>query len=144
MPLSPVEKALLVAAYYRSGSQDGCVWTSNPDQIVTLSLFYTGELSSEECVERFSEFGGVGGLYNESGELNEPVATRCMELIELLQKHPELIGGADDLGSPPSLIIANCLPTEAGLQLASSLIPTFRQKPEFWHWPDRRKFPEAP
>jgi hypothetical protein len=133
----------LVAAYYRSGIQDQCVWTSNPDQVVTLSFFYTGELSSEECVERFSQYGHVSGLYNEIGELNELIDARYSALIELLRKHPELIEGADDLGSPENLLFASCILTEAGVELASSLIPTFRQKPEFWHWPDRRRFPEA-
>ena len=55
MPLSKTQKSLLVAAYFRGGNpDDGDGWFSNCDQVVTLSLFYTGNMSYEECIERFS------------------------------------------------------------------------------------------
>jgi len=47
MPLTSVEYSLLVGAYFRGG------WTSNSDQIVTLSLFYTGDVSFAECESVF-------------------------------------------------------------------------------------------
>ena len=53
MTLSFIEKSLLLAAYYRGGCQTDAVWSSNSDQIVTVSLFYTGDISSTECVRRF-------------------------------------------------------------------------------------------
>ena len=45
MPLSLIEKSLLLAAYFRGGNQADDVWTSNSDQILTLSLFYTGDIN---------------------------------------------------------------------------------------------------
>jgi len=58
--LSPIDQALLIAAYFRGGSQVDEGWNSNSDQIVTLSLFYTTDLSREECETRFLRKGYVG------------------------------------------------------------------------------------
>jgi hypothetical protein len=143
MPLSSVEESLLVASYYRGGSPDDRIWTSNADQVVTLSFFYTGDISSEVCIERFSRRGYVGGLYQEDGKLIEWIETRYRVLIELIREHPELMEGGGDLETPADPTFTACRLTVAGLRLACSLVPSFRQKPEFPDWPDRRTFPSV-
>lgn len=144
MPLSRADESLVVAAYYRGRIPSDRDWFSNSDQIVTLSLFYTGEISSEECVRRFSERSYVGGLYHEDGELTELVETRYRELIKLLRESPELIEGAGNLETPADPTFTSCRLTAVGEKLACLLIPSFREKPEFPNWPDRRTFPTVP
>jgi hypothetical protein len=141
MPLSTVEESLLVAAYYRGMSPKEHGWVSNSDQIVTLSLFYTGEISSEDCTERFARRSYVGRLYQPDGELSEPIATRYGRLISLLRDHPELIGGGGDLETPSDPTFTSCRLTAAGRYLASSLVPSFPKKPKFPNWPDKRITP---
>lgn len=140
MPISAVEKSLLVAAYFRGGSSDDSHWTSNSDQIVTLSLFYTGDISSEDCAHRFSQRRYVGRLYDEDGQLTEEIATRYQFLINLLREHPELIEGGGDFETPAHPTYTACRLTDAGRDLAAMLIPSFPQKPEFPNWPDKRTF----
>src|SRR5205823_61931 len=53
MSLTPIEQSLLLGAYFRGMPDDESGWSSNSDQIVTLSLFYTGDLSPKECASRF-------------------------------------------------------------------------------------------
>ncbi len=49
MTLSTVEQALLLAAYFRGMPPERYGWISCCDQVVVLSLFYTGDISFEEC-----------------------------------------------------------------------------------------------
>lgn len=144
MPFSSVEESLLVAAYYRGGSPDDRIWTSNSDQVVTLSLFYTGDISSEDCIERFSKRGYVSGLYEEDGELNELIETRYRVLIELIRESPELIEGGGNLRLPADPTYTACRLTVAGQEAACLLMQSFRKKPDFPNWPDRRTFPIVP
>ncbi|MFT5095082.1 MAG: hypothetical protein ACI93T_003929, partial [Porticoccaceae bacterium] len=47
MSLTPVQASLILAAHFRGGSLNDCGWTSNSDQILTLSLFYTGAITAD-------------------------------------------------------------------------------------------------
>lgn len=149
LPLSSVEIALLAATYFRGGSPEEQIHRSSSDQIITLSLFYTGEISAAECVERFSIRSYVGELYEEDdeddedgyGKLNEMIAARYAVLIQLVRNHPKLIEGAGNLETPAHPTYTACRLTIAGQELARSLIPTLPQKPEFPNWPDKRAFP---
>lgn len=132
-----IEESLLVAALYRGGRPDDRGWTSNSDQVVTLSLFYSEDISAEECAARFFHERYVGGLYRPNGELNDQVAARYRVLIDLIGQRPDLIAGGGDLISPADPTFTACRLTVAGRELARSLVPTFRQKPEFPNWPDR-------
>lgn len=49
MTLSTVEQTLLLAAYLRGMPPERYGWISCCDQVVVLSLFYTGDISFEEC-----------------------------------------------------------------------------------------------
>ncbi|HTI51247.1 MAG TPA: hypothetical protein VL475_09860, partial [Planctomycetaceae bacterium] len=140
-PLSSIDESLLVAAYLRGGSPDDGVWVSNSDQIVTLSLFYTGEISSGECAARFSRRSYVGGLYDEKCRLTDRIAARYDRLLELLRAHPELIEGGGDLVTPADPTYTSCRLTLGGRTLACALAPSLPQKPEFPNWPDKRAFP---
>ncbi len=140
-PLSPVEESLLLAAYFRGGSPDDHVWSSNSDQILTLSLFYTGDISSEECAERFSRKSYVGKLYQPDGELSELIETRYGHLINLLCQHPELIEGGGDLETPVDPTYTSCRLTAAGQGLACTLASSYLPKPDFPNWPDKRAIP---
>jgi hypothetical protein len=143
MSLTQIEESVLVATFFRGGDPESRIWASNSDQVLTLSLFYTGDISSEECVVRFLQKGYVGGLYQDDGELNEVIACRYGVLINLLQTHPELIEGGGDFNAPAFPTYTSCRLTRAGQQLACELIPIFPRKPDFQHWPDKRTFPFA-
>lgn len=137
MGLASVEQSLLVAAYYRGGNPDEGVWGSNCDQVITLSLFYTGEISREDCAERFSRRSYVDKLYEMGGRLNKTIEARYRNLIRLIRDHPDLIEGGGDLGRPADPTYTSCRLTNAGLDFARSLIESFPPKPEFPNWPDR-------
>lgn len=143
MPLSTVEKSLLVAAYFRGGSEADRVWTSNSDQIITLSLFYTGDISAAECANRFSVPGYVQRLYDEDGELSEQIEARYRVLIDLLREHPELIKGGGNFETPAHPTYTACRLTPAGLEECERLIHSFPHKPSFPNWPDKRLPPGA-
>lgn len=138
MHLTTIEKALILAAYFRGGSPDDETWISNTDQIVTLSLFYSGEMIAEECVRRFARRSGLQKLYTAEGELTEEIANRYQALIQLLQNHPQLIEGSGNFALPAHPTFTSCRLTKEGFLLAASLINTFPQKPEFPDWPDQR------
>ncbi|QDT80191.1 hypothetical protein Mal35_36620 [Gimesia maris] len=138
MHLTSVEKSLVLAAFYRGGSPDDQTRTSNVDQILTLSLFYTEEMTSEECVSRFAQRSYVKQLYSEEGELTEELEARYQALIRLIQEHPELIEGNGDFALPADPTFTACRLTGAGLQLAVSLFKSFPLKPDFPDWPDQR------
>lgn len=136
MTLTLVEQSLLVAAYYRGGNPDDRVWGSNGDQVVTLSLFYTGDLSFDDCAERFSRRSYVGGLYDKGGKLNRRVKARYRDLIDLLRDRPDLIEGGGDLAKPADPTYTACRLTHNGLASARLLIEKLPRKPEFPNWPD--------
>src|SRR4051794_18488976 len=100
MSLTRIEEALLLAAYFRGGSHDQKQWNSNSDQILTLSLFYTGDISEADCACRFATRSHIQELYDESGELTEEIDGRYKVLINLLQEHPELIEGGGNFATP--------------------------------------------
>jgi hypothetical protein len=143
-PLSTVEESLLLAAYFRGGPPGDHVWTSNSDQILTLSLFYTGDISSEDCAERFSRKSYISKLYEPDGELSELIETRYGHLIDLVRKHPELIEGGGNLKTPADPTFTSCRLTVAGQRLACSVASSFRPKPDFPNWPDKRTIPGEP
>lgn len=148
MSLSQVEESLILAAYFRGGSLDQRTWTSNSDQILTLSLIYTGDITVADCVGRFATRGYVGGLYDRTasidmhpwGKLPAELDDRYSALISLLQGHPELIEGAGDF--PRAFpTFTSCRLTKSGLELAETLVSWFPTKPDFPDWPDQRKSP---
>jgi hypothetical protein len=131
----------LVAAFFRGGGPNDHVWTSNSDQILTLSLFYTGEISSEECAERFSQKSYMGKLYDVDGELTTPVRARYRSLMKLLGERPELIEGGGNFETPADPTYTSCRLTHAGLRRACLLSASLRPKPDFPNWPDKRTIP---
>lgn len=138
MALTRVDESLLLAAFFRGGSEEDVVWTSNTDQILTLSLFYTGEVSFDDCVDRFSVRSYVGGLYNSHGDLNCDIDVRYKELIALLHQHSELIRGGGDFKTPANPTYTSCRLTCAGMELAMTFLGRFPTKPDFPEWPDKR------
>jgi hypothetical protein len=136
MSLSSVEESLLVAAYYRGGMPEDHVWGSNSDQVITLSLFYSGDISVEDCAERFAIRHYVGKLYDMPGELADMIKARYRNLIELIREHADLILGGGDLRTPADPTYTACRLTHAGRKLAYSLLPKFPRKPDLPNWPD--------
>ena len=140
-PLSTIQESLLVAAFYRGGDPDDQSWVSNSDQILTLSLFYTGDISADECVQRFSRRSYVSHLYQANGELTEMITTRYRQLVLLLREHPKLIEGGGDFETPADPTFTSCRLTVAGQNFAFSIRHSIRQKPEFPNWPDKQTIP---
>ncbi len=60
MNLSQIGGSLLLAAFFRGNLRGQRRWTSCSDQVVTLSLYYTGEITAAECGVRFSSRPYVG------------------------------------------------------------------------------------
>lgn len=149
--LTRIEKSLILATFFRGGSLDQRGWSSSSDEILTLSLFYTGDISEADCVERFSNRGYVGRLYqevdvesrDESPELTDEIRDRYRVLIKLLLTHPELIEGGGDFEYPAHPTFTACRLTEDGFTLAEELVGVFPQKPDFANWPDKRVMPAA-
>lgn len=139
MDLTRIDESLLAAAYFRGGSRDDPRWHANCAQVLTLSLFYTGDVTAEDCVERFSVRPYLRGVY-EDGLLTEPIVARYAALISLLRKHPELIEGNGNFEHPAEPVYTACRLTPDGVTLALSLIPIFPRKPDFPNWPDNRTF----
>ena len=122
-------------------------WTSNTDQILTLSLFYTGDISEHDCIDRFSNRSYIGKLYDKEaeitkqhpwGKLTDEIDLRYRILINLLHDRPDLIEGRGDFEIPTLPTFTSCRLTEAGLKLAPGLALQFPAKPEFPNWPDNR------
>lgn len=141
MSLSTVEKALLVATYFRGRIPLDWCWRSSSDQILILSLFYTGEITDEDCARRFATRSYVDGLYDEEGDLTEEIWNRYLALQNLLRKRPDLLQSGGDFVTPAGPTYTACGLTEAGTQLALSLVESFPKKPDFPNWPDRRADP---
>lgn len=150
MSLTRIEESLVLAAYFRGGSKDQQTWRSNTDQILTLSLFYTGDITGTDCAQRLSQRSYVQKLYDEAadevehpwGKLTEEVQGRYDILIGLLRSHPELIEGKGNFDTPALPTYTSCRLTEAGLRLAETLEEQFSKKPDFPNWPDKRTMPE--
>ena len=143
MELSAIDKALLLAAFFRGNIPDQNHWTSSSDQIVTLSLFYTEDINSEDCQSRFSNPGYVGGLYDDNGELRPQIESRYHELIELLRQRPQLIEGGGNFETPAHPTYTACRLTDDGIGLIPDIVDLFPRQPEFPNWPDRRAYPGA-
>ena len=151
MALTRTEQTLILAAYYRGGSQDDRDWTSNTDQILTLSLYYTGNISYTDCSERFSKRSYIQKLYDEAadpeehpwGKLTDDLDARYRTLIDLLEKKPDLIEGGGNVKTPALPTYTACRLTDSGLALARSLVDEFPRKPDFPKWPDKRTMPNG-
>jgi hypothetical protein len=144
MSLTRIEQSLLLATFFRGNPPDQDWWTSSCDQVVTLSLYYTGEITFEECQGRFSKKSYVSFLYDSEGELTSEIRSRYEELIRFLRGHPNLIQGGGDLDMPADPTYTACRLTKAGDELIPSIIRQFPAKPDFPRWPDRRQFePDA-
>jgi len=142
MTLSTIDKSLLLATYYRGGHRGDRAWTSNSDQILTLSLYYTGDITAEECAARFVNRGYVGCLYDADGELRDEIESRYLILIALLKTHPELIEGGGNFEFPADPTYTACRLTPAGFEVIPIAIERFPEKPDFPNWPDNRTWPE--
>ena len=140
--MTRVQEAILLAAYFRGGNSDAAVWISNCDQVVTLSLFYTGDISATDCMDRFAVRSYVGELYQDDGTLNEMIANRYHALIELLQSHPHLLEGGGNLKTPAHPTFTSCRLTLQGQRFAMSIAKNFPGKPDFPNWPDKRTLPQ--
>jgi len=142
MPLDRIDESLLLAAWFRGGDpHDGSLWTSNADQVVTLSLYYTGDISSDDCAHRFSVRSYLLDLYDDHGELTQEIADRDQALVQLLLSRPDLIEGGGDWRTPCYPTYRACRLTVAGLELVLTLIDRFPPKPKFPNWPDKRQPP---
>jgi len=108
-----------------------------------LSLFYTGDISPEDCITRLSIRGYVSGLYDDEGELRQEIASRYQNLIDLLERQPLLLEGGGDFDTPAHPTFTACRLTDDGIQLIPQFIYLFPTKPEFQNWPDRRTDPIA-
>lgn len=144
MPLTTIDESLVLSAYFRGGSQDDPVWTSNSDQILTLSLFYTGTISVVNCVDRFADRSYIQNLYDDNGDLHCEIAARYEILRNLLEQHCELIEGGGDFVTPADPTYTSCRLTEAGVRLSATLVAIFPTKPDLPNWPDKRALPHGP
>ena len=138
--LSQNEQALLLASFFRGNPLSQTHWTSSCDQVITLSLFYTGHISYEECEKRF-ETGYVSPLYDHDGELLQDLRDRYNELIELIRRRNDLISGGGDFETPADPTYTACKLTREGLRLVPDLVEAFPGKPVFAKWPDKNTLP---
>ena len=143
MSLTLIEQSLVLAAWFRGNPSNQSVFSSSCDQVVTLSLFYTGDISSTECARRFSVKPYVGSLYDDEGDLRDEIRLRYLDLIRLIRTHPELIRGGGDLELPADPTYTACRLTAEGDRLVASLVGLFPRKPEFPNWPDKRVFSDV-
>jgi hypothetical protein len=143
MSLSRIDESLLLAAWFRGGEPGGNDGgAANTDQVLALSLFYTGDISGEECTRWFSQRGYVRELFELPFESLTTVATaRDQALIELLKARSDLIVGHGDWKTPCFPTFRACGLTAAGAELAPILIDRFPAKPDFPNWPDKRPSP---
>lgn len=139
MPLSRIDESLLLAAWFRGRvPTESEVWSANVDQVLALSLFYTGDISCEQCARWFSQGGYVRELYESPFEsLTEVATARDQALIELLKTRPELIMGAGDWQTPCFPTFRACGLTPAGAELVPMLVDRFPTNPDFPNWPDK-------
>lgn len=138
--LSLTEQALLLAAFFRGNPHSQTHWTSSCDQVIALSLFYTGDMSFADCEKRF-ETGYVSPLYDNDGELLRDLRDRYNELIELIRRRHDLISGGGNLDTPADPTYTACRLTQEGIRLIPELIKLFPSKPNFANWPDKNELP---
>ncbi len=136
-----VDRSLLLATYFRGNTLDQDRWTSCSDQVLTLSLFYTSDVSHEDCISRFSNRGYVSRLCDDEGRLCQQISSRYQNLIDLLDRQPLLLEGGGDFDTPAYPTFKACRLTNEGIQLVPQLVLLFPTKPEFPNWPDRRTYP---
>ena len=143
MTLSATDQSLLLAAYFRGNTLDQNHWTSSADQVLTLSLFYTGDITADECQARFAKRSYVVGLRNDDGTLHSLIVARYKSLTALFRSQPHLIEGAGDFDRPADPKFTACRLTNEGIRYIPQIIDQFPCKPDFPNWPDRRAFPSA-
>lgn len=136
--LSFVEESLILAAYFRGNLPDDDRWISSCDQVVTLSLFYTGEITEAECSRRFQKRGCLSGLYAGDGQLHPEIKLRYDALLGMLRDYSDLIQGGGDTKRPADPTFTACRLTDKGVSIAASVHGQFMNKPHFPDWPDRR------
>jgi hypothetical protein len=136
--LSLTEQALLLASFFRGNPPSQTHWTSSCDQVIALSLFYTGDMSYADCEKRF-ETGYVSPLYDSDGELLRDLRDRYNELIELIRRRPDLISGGGNFDRPADPTYTACKLTQEGFRLIPDLINLFPAKPTFANWPDKNE-----
>lgn len=141
MNLSLIERSIVLAAFFRGNTLDEETWTSNSDQVVMLSLFYTDDITPEECQSCFATRSCVGGLYDDHGEILPQVESRYQCLIDLLCARPELIEGGGDFEAPAHPTYTACRLTAQGLALIPVIVEQMPRKPQFPNWPDRQTYP---
>jgi hypothetical protein len=141
MNLSIIDKALLLAAFFRGNIPDQDYSTACSDQVLTLSLFYTGDITAAECQSRFSAPGYVCCLYDGNGKLHPQIDSRYQGLIKLLREQPQLLQGGGNFDSPADPTFTACRLTDEGIRLIPDIIDLFPRKPDFQDWPDRRGYP---
>jgi hypothetical protein len=138
--LSLTEQALLLAAFFRGNPHSQTHWTSSCDQVIALSLFYTGDMSFADCEKRF-ETGYVSPLYDNDGGLLRDLRDRYNELIELIRRRHDLISGGGNLDTPADPTYTACKLTQDGIRLIPDLVKLFPAKPDFANWPDKNELP---
>lgn len=139
--LSTVEQSLILAAYYRGNLLYDAFTRACCDQVITLSLFYTADISEHDCIERFKNRSYVMLYWKNDDEnegLAEPLLQRYLTLIELIDNHPDLIEGFGNLRSPAHPCYTACRLTQGGEAIAQATFSRFPSKPLFENWPDRR------
>lgn len=140
MPLDRIDESLLLAAWFRGGRSAHHGWTSNADQILVLSLFYTGDISFEECAGRFSRHLDVTYSYDRDPE---EFVRRDQQLVVLVASRSDLLEKGGDWATPCYPKFRACGLTPAGLELAGTRIDRFPTKPDFPNWPDKRPPPNS-
>jgi hypothetical protein len=142
MELTPIEQSLLLATYFRCGSREQRGWTANTSQILTLSLFYTGEICRNDCIARFSNRPYLSRVYDAAGEVAPEIEARYNALLDLLRKRPDLLeSNGINFDQPAEPPYTACRLTPDGLRLAVTIAPVFPSKPDFPTWPDQRALP---
>jgi len=138
MKLTPIQESLLLATYFRGNTPRHDRWVSCCDQVVTLSLFYTGDITVEDCCLRFQNRGHVGALYDAEGTLLSMINDRYTELIQLIREQPDLIEGGGDFDTPAYPTFTACRLTDSGVDVAPEIARRFPTHPDFPEWPDSR------
>ena len=138
--LNNIKEALLLATYYRGNTFEQANWTACTDQVLVLSRFFTGDITSSECTACFQNPGYVGGIYGDDGELLSEIEARWDVFIQLVRENPQLIEGSTNLESALPTY-SGCRITDKGISLIPEIIKHFPRKPDLKEWPDRRSYP---
>lgn len=140
-PLSHSEDSLLLATFYRVFPPQK-EWTSCSDQIVTLSLFFTGDISSEDCASRFATPAYLRGLYDENDDLCAEIRERYLELVQLVRTRADLIEGGGNFDPRVEPTYTACRLTDTGIRRVAQRVVDFPVQPFFPRWPDERSIDE--